>query len=281
MKLEVSAELKYFINCPGTIILNIHALRTQKQTVLEESLTIDPYIKVEELSADYGENRLIRFDVGEEKEVTIVYKALVDTFFVETDHDGQVTATVSDLDSAVLPYLYPSRYCQSDKLSRFASSKFGHLINPFLKVLAVTDWIYYNVQYLSGFTNSQTSAYDTVTELAGVCRDFAHLGIAICRALGIPARYFTGYAYQLVPQDFHACFEAYIGKEWVVFDATKLVPLNSLVKISTGRDAADSSVASLFGGIAFKSSTVNCLLKEENLTPVKYDAGKRGGVSYK
>ncbi|MEO8415923.1 MAG: transglutaminase family protein [Ginsengibacter sp.] len=281
MKLAVSAELKYHINSPGTIILNIHALRTQKQTVVEESLTIDPYIKVEELSAEYGENRLIRFDVSDQKEITVLYKALVDNYFVETSYENQVTASVSELDSTVLPYLYPSRYCQSDKLFRFASSKFGTIANPFLKVLAVTDWIHQNVQYLSGSTNSQTSAYDTVTELAGVCRDFAHLGIAICRALSIPARYFTGYALKLFPQDFHACFEAFIGNEWVVFDATRLVPLNSLVKISTGRDAADSSVASLFGGISFVGSNVTCALGEEEMTPITYDASQLIGVSYK
>ena len=281
MKLEVSSELKYAVTSPGTIILNIHALRTQKQTVLEEVLNIDPYIKTEELSTEHSENRLIRFDVTDQKNISISYKAVVDNYYTETNHDGQVTATVSALPADVLPYLYPSRYCQSDKLFRFANSKFGYLINPFLKVLAVTDWIYYNVEYLSGSTDAQTSAYDTVTELAGVCRDFAHLGIALCRALGIPARYFTGYAYQLVPQDFHACFEAFIGNEWVIFDATKLVPLNGLVKISTGRDAADNSVASIFGGIVFNSSMVNCELKENDITPVFYDPSSLKGVSYK
>lgn len=281
MKLEVSSELTYIINSPGTIILNIHALRTQKQTVMEETLIIEPYIKTEELSNEYGENRLIRFDVHKEKNISISYKAVVDNCFIETDHDGQVTATVSQLPADVIPYLYPSRYCQSDKLFRFATSKFGYLINPFQKVLAVTDWIYYNVQYLSGSTDAETSAYDTVTELAGVCRDFAHLGITLCRALNIPARYFTGYAYQLIPQDFHACFEAFIGNEWVIFDATKLVPLNGLVKISTGLDAADNSVASLFGGIQFNSSNVNCQLKEDQMIPIFYDPSRLKGVSYR
>lgn len=281
MKLEVSSELKYTINTPGTVILNIHALRTQKQTVLEESLTMEPYIKVEELAAEDGENRLIRFDVKDEKELCISYKAIVDNYYVETDHSNQAISQVSELDYRVLPYLYPSRYCQSDKLFRFAAGKFGEIQNPFLKVLAVTEWIYKNVQYLSGSTNSQTSAYDTATELAGVCRDFAHLGIALCRSLNIPARYFAGYAYKLVPQDFHACFEAFLGNEWVLFDATKLVPLNSLVKISTGRDAADNSVASLFGNIQFFSSQVNCIIREEDFQPVYYDEAQLQGLSYK
>jgi len=280
MKIEISADLKYVINPPGTLILNIHALRTQKQAVLEETLVIEPYIKAEELTSEYGENRLIRLEVLEEKEISLSYKAVVDNYYVETDHTNQLTPSVAQLDTSVFPYLYPSRYCQSDKLFRFANSKFGNIDNPFLKVLTLTDWIFNNVEYLSGSTNSQTSAYDTATELAGVCRDFAHLGIALCRALTIPARYFTGYAYKLEPQDFHACFEAYLGNEWVLFDATKLVPLNGLVKIATGLDAADSSVASLFGNIHCESMNVTCNIKEENFEPFYYDASRLRGLSY-
>ena len=112
---------------------------------------------------------------------------------------------------------------------------------------AITDWIHDNVEYVRGSTNSETSAYDTVTQRVGVCRDFAHLGIALCRALNIPARYFTGYAYELEPPDIHACFECYIGGTWMVFDATRLAHLNGLVRIAAGRDAADTAVASVFG----------------------------------
>ena len=280
MKIEISSHLKYVVNPPGTLILNVHALRTQKQAVLEETLLIEPYIKAEELTSEYGENRLIRLEVLEEKEISISYKAVVDNYYVETDHTNQATSSVAQLPTSVFPYLYPSRYCQSDKLYRFANSKFGDIDNPYLKVLTLTDWIYDNVEYLSGSTNSETSAYDTATELAGVCRDFAHLGIALCRALTIPARYFTGYAYKLVPQDFHACFEAYLGNEWVLFDATKLVPLNSLVKIATGRDAADSSFANLFGNISCESINVSCSIQEENFEPFYYDASRLKGLSY-
>lgn len=280
MKLEVNSDLKYIVNSPGTLILNIHALRTQKQTVLEETLLIEPYIKAEELNSEAGENRLILLNILEKQEVSISYKAIVDNYYKETDHTNQPNVSIAQLDTSVLPYLYPSRYCQSDKLFRFANSKFGNIDNQFLKVLALTDWIHDNVQYLSGSTNSQTSAYDTVTELAGVCRDFAHLGIALCRALTIPARYFTGYAYKLEPQDFHACFEAYLGNEWILFDATKLVPLNGLVKIATGRDAADSSVANLFGNISGQSITVSCNIKEDNFEPFYYDSSKLKGLSY-
>ena len=280
MKLEISSELKYSIFAPGTLILNIQALRTPRQTVLEESLVTEPYIKTEELSGDQKENRLIRVEVEQPGEITITYKAIVDNFFRETDHTEGATISIGKLDTSILPYLYPSRYCQSDKLFRFAHTKFGNITNPYLQVLALTDWIYHNVVYLSGSTNSQTSAYDTVTELAGVCRDFAHLGIALCRALSIPARYFTGYAYKLVPADFHACFEAYLGNEWVLFDATRLVPLNGIVKIATGRDAADTAVASIFGNIEGRNIMVTCKLMDDNFEPFYYNNEKLKGLSY-
>ena len=280
MKLAISSDLVYKVLSPSSLVLNIHALRTQKQTVLEESLVIEPYVKVEELSSEYGENRLIRMEIVKEQDISIAYKAIVDNCYKETDHTDDGTLLVSQLDRSVIPYLYPSRYCQSDKLFRFANNMFGSIETNYLKVVALTDWIHAHVEYLTGSTNSQTSAYDTVTELAGVCRDFAHLGIALCRALTIPARYFTGYAYKLKPQDFHACFEAYLGSEWVLFDATKLVPLNGLVKIATGRDAADSAVATLFGNVNCRSIQVSCTALDGVFEPFYYDPSLLKGISY-
>ncbi|MEO5998606.1 MAG: transglutaminase family protein [Chitinophagaceae bacterium] len=280
MKFEISAELEYNVSKSSALLLNIHALRTPHQTVIEEVFKMEPYIKVEEILSTHGENRFIRLEINEPMELKIFYKATVDNYFKIYDYTSQELVSVAHLEPSVFQYLYPSRYCQSDKLYRFANSKFGNINNPFEKVIALTDWINENVEYLSGSTNSQTSAYDTVTELAGVCRDFAHLGIAICRALTIPARYFTGYAYQLSPPDFHACFEAYIGNEWVLFDATKLVPLNGLVKIATGRDAAETAVASIFGVVAGNGMKVSCNLVDDNFQPFFYEKDRMDGISY-
>ena len=118
-----------------------------------------------------------------------------------------------------------------------------------------------------------------MTERSGVCRDFAHLGIAMCRALTIPARYFTGYAHQLEPQDFHACFEASIGERWLLFDAARLAPLNGLVRIATGRDAADAAVAKLFGGVVGTKVTVNCQPADEGFVPLRGEQLYRHGFS--
>lgn len=281
MKFKVSAELEYDIKAPSTLILNIHALKTAHQAVLNEELSIEPHLKMEELNAVNGENRFARLVIPEAGLVNIRYEALVDNYYEVKDHSHVDEVAVSDFDASVLPYLNPSRYCQSDKLYRLAHNTFGDITSPFEKVFAVTDWIYKHVEYLSGSTDSETSAYDTVTQRAGVCRDFAHLGIALCRALTIPARYFTGYAYQLNPPDFHACFEAYLGGDWVLFDATRLIPLNGLVKIATSRDAADASIASIFGDVYCSNIKVSCELADENpFVPIYYTRSIFDGVTY-
>ena len=180
----------------------------------------------------------------------------------------------------MIPYLFPSRYCQSDRLSRLSWDLFGKIDEPYKKVLTIVDWIYDNVEYLRGSTDSETSAYDTVTQRTGVCRDFAHLGIALCRALSIPARYFTGYAFELQPPDFHACFEAYIGGRWMVFDPTRLAAFNGLVRIATGRDAADAAVASIFGRARCRKMEVACVIaKGQKFEPLRRPRLTRKGVS--
>ncbi|QEM08640.1 transglutaminase-like domain-containing protein [Mucilaginibacter rubeus] len=281
MKFDVFSQMEYVVRSPGTLILNIHALRSPNQTILSEEFSLEPYIKFEELQTLQGESRLVRFDVSADTpDIKVTYKAVVDNCYEVADFSELQETHVSELPSPVLPYLNPSRYCQSDKLYRLAHNMFGHITNPFEQVVELTNWIHKNVQYLSGSTNSQTSAFDTVTEQAGVCRDFAHLGIALCRALTIPARYFTGYAYHLKPADFHACFEAYLGGKWILFDATRLVPLNGLVKIATGHDAADSAIANIFGDVTFTTMQVSCELAEDGFEPFYYVDGEFKGLSY-
>ena len=268
MKFFTNAELNYQVNGPGTLILNVHALRTPHQSVVSETLSVEPYHKAEEIFSISGENRLIRLKLTKTGPLTIRYQAVVDNTYVAKDPAGLLETQVDQLSPEILPMLYPSRYCQSDKLGRLAGHLFGHDGSAYEKVRAIVDWIYANVEYRSGFSNVETSAYDTVTQQAGVCRDFAHLAIALCRALSIPARYFTAYAYLLEPQDFHACFEAYLGGEWVLFDATKLAPINGLIKIASGRDAADASIANIFGDISFCSLQVSCDLGDVEFVPL-------------
>ncbi len=239
-----------------------------------------PPVKVTEFASEGSENRFMRLDTGKHEKVTVSYAASVECDF-QTYRAGSVEATpVAELRGSIIPFLFPSRYCQSDRLSRLAWDLFGTIEKPHEKVVATTDWIHDNVEYLRGSTNSMTSAYDTVTQRTGVCRDFSHLAIALCRALNIPARYFSGYAYELDPPDFHACVECFIGGTWVVFDATRLAHLNGLVRIGTGRDAADTAVASIFGSATCTRVQVTCELGEgQKFQPIDRKQLDRRGVA--
>ncbi len=280
MLFHVSCDLEYSIGFPSTLILNVHAQRNASQTVLEEQFVVEPQVKVSEFIQEDSHNRFIRLNTGRHKTLSIKYSASVACDF-HVYSAGSVEATpIAELSGATIPYLFPSRYCQSDRLSRLAWDLFGKIENPHAKVVAISDWIHGNVEYLRGSTDSLTSAYDTVTQRTGVCRDFSHLAIALCRALNIPARYFSGYAYQLEPPDFHACFECFIGGSWVVFDATRLAHLNGLVRIGVGRDAADASVASIFGAASCTSMKVDCTLGEgQKFVPLGRKHLDRSGVA--
>jgi transglutaminase-like putative cysteine protease len=279
MRFSVSGALSYNVKSAATFIINLHVLRTRTQVVLQESFYIDPYYKIEEFNSS-DENRYVRLEVSEPAYININYNAIVETRLKLIPGNELTNVSVMQMAPSVLPYFYPSRYCQSDRLFRFADSRFGKIDNAFEKVLALTNWIHQNIEYLNGSTTSQTSAFDTITEQAGVCRDFAHLGIALCRALDIPARYFTGYAYLLQPEDFHACFEAFIGGYWVIFDATKLAPLNGLVKIAAGRDAADAAIATIFGDVEGTFISASCLLVDADFEPLYYDSNNTMGIAY-
>lgn len=262
MLFHIACSLQYVAKFPSTLILNIHAQRNPSQRVLEENLSSEPDVPIFEFTPDGSESRFIRVQTAHHKTLKFQYHASVDVG-VQTYAASSVEWTpVAELNSSTIPFLFPSRYCQSDRLSRLAWDLFGKIENPHQKVVAITDWIHDNVEYLRGSTDSLTSAFDTVTQRTGVCRDFSHLGIALSRALNIPARYFSGYAYELEPPDFHACFECFIGGKWVVFDATRLAHLNGLVRIGTGRDAADAAVASIFGSAKCTEMTVSCTLGE-------------------
>jgi transglutaminase-like putative cysteine protease len=280
MLFEVSGHLEYAVKTPSTLLLNIHAQRNASQTVLKERLTVEPHVKVEEFLSDGGENRSVRIVTGRKKKLSIAYEATVECNYELLSATHLDLTPVAEMDRRAIPFLYPSRYCQSDRLGQLACDLFGKIARPYEKVVAIADWIYENVEYTLGSTNSETSAVDTVLERVGVCRDFAHLGIALCRALNIPARYFAGYAYQLEPPDFHACFEAYVGGRWLIFDATRLSHLNGLVRIAIGHDAADASVACIFGRIQLLSTKIGCeLAVGQRFTPLTHKRLAHKGVS--
>ena len=196
MLFQVSSQLEYSVAFPSTLILSIQAQKTTGQVVTNEQLMINPQVNWEELQFDHSDARFVRFETGNARTLSISYTATVDCLGEVVPTNALDATTVAEMDRRAIPYLFPSRYCQSDRLGRLAWDLFGQYATPFDKIVAITNWIHDNVEYVAGTTNSGTSAYDTVTQRTGVCRDFAHLGIALSRALNIPARYFSGYAYQ-------------------------------------------------------------------------------------
>jgi len=278
MPFLIQAEVRYSVFQRSTALLNIHALHTPGQILSDESFTLDPRVACEEFVSQTGENRYIRLDTEGATALDVRYSVRAQTHPTVVPSEEINAIPIARLDREALPYLFPSRYCQSDRLGRLAWKMFGDLPHPFQKASALTQWIRENVEYISGSSDASTSAFDTVTQRAGVCRDFAHLGIALCRALSIPARYLTCYAYQLSPPDFHACFEACIGNRWFVFDATGLAPLNGLVRIANGRDAADASIATIVGNMRCDSLNIDITHEGEPFTPFHATEGGPGVI---
>lgn len=248
MKFNLGCQLNYSIAQPSTLVFNISVFNNDYQKILQETIQIEPQIDADEYSDPYAQNRYFRLNAPFGK-LQVSYQATVELSHFYKDPDAIPEVPPAHLPLDTLHYLYPSRYCQSDKLMRLAQYEFGDLKPGYSRVTAICNWIYDNVTYLSFSSDQNTSAYDTATERVGVCRDFAHLGIAFCRALNIPARFVAGYAYGLQPPDFHACFEAYLGDRWYLFDPTRLAPQNGIIRIGTGRDAADVSFATIFGSV--------------------------------
>jgi transglutaminase-like putative cysteine protease len=164
-------------------------------------------------------------------------------------------------------YLRPSRYCPSDHLVGFAVAEFGAGLDVGERVTAISEWIRQRIGYVPGSSTVHDSAEDTLLTGMGTCRDFAHLGIALCRATGVPARFAAVYAPGLFPMDFHSVFEAFDGGRWCVYDPTGLAPRTSLVRIVTGRDAADAAFAAVTGGIADLKS-IEVMAIAEPILPV-------------
>jgi transglutaminase-like putative cysteine protease len=252
---RVSCALSYIVSGPSAFIFNVAVVSNSFQRILNEELSTEPQLEVRESRSPIEEKRHHRFSASAGP-LRVRYSATVELSHLVQKADNVLEMPPAALPAEVVPYLYPSRYCESDMLVRLTRHEFGNLQPGFSRVTAICNWIHDNVEYLRGSTNPLTSAYDTATERTGVCRDFAHLAIAFCRALTIPCRFVAGYAYALNPPDFHAYLEAYLDGRWYIFDPTRLAPQTGLIRIGTGRDAADTSFATIFGPVAFSSMEI-------------------------
>lgn len=224
------------------------------QWIIREEFEIRPQVPVFEFTDVYGNlcQRLVmpagNFQLRAQVRADV-------TEFVEEEPFAQITR-VQELPPELLHYLLPSRYCQSDQLSGLAASIAGSLPENFQRVLAIRTWIHTNISRCPGSSDSSTSAVDTARTQLGICRDFAHLGIALCRAINVPARMVVGFLHELYPMDLHAWFEVYIGGRWFTLDPFESATRGGRIVVAYGRDAADVALATLFGPFSLQRMEV-------------------------
>ena len=256
--INVASTLEYNVNTPTTFVFSIVPAETPHQRIVEENLMLSPQYNYEWLQVGEENIRNIRLEV-QPGAFRLDYQATVE-LTPDIDQAPQLDEVIyQSLPAEVLPYLNPSRYCESDRLALFASKEFSTQPAGHARVEAICDWVNSRIDYVSGSTDASSSACDVLVDRAGVCRDFAHVSIALCRALGIPARYISGYAVDLQPPDFHGFFEAFLDGKWYLFDATRMAPVSGFVRIGLGRDAADASFATIVGSANLQNMQVSAL----------------------
>ncbi len=252
---SIHLTLQYQLAGAAHFCFNIEAASMPLQRVVSEAVTLSPPVSAHHYSDPNSGNRFIRFD-ADAGPLEVNYQATVE-LQPQAPAEDLPEVPVSEVPDNVLRYLMPSRYCESDVMSRSAQQIFGRMAPGYERVKAVTEWVRDSIVYLPGSTISTTTAQEVFVLRAGVCRDFAHLGITMCRALNIPARLVVGYVnFEEPPQDFHAIFEAWLGGRWVLFDPSGMAPVDRLVRIGTGRDAKDVAFATIFGPAMMTSKTV-------------------------
>ncbi len=224
------------------------------QWIIREEYQITPAVNVTEFTDMYG--NLCQRVVAPEGPFAINFSATVQTADLIDVAPGAPYTPVEELPDDVLHYTLPSRYCQSDQLGDLAAQITENTESGYDQAEAIRKWIHETITYEYGTSDASTSAVDTAKNKIGVCRDFTHLGITLCRALNIPARMVVGYLYQLDPMDLHAWFEAYVDGRWFTFDATQGEPRGNRITVAYGRDAADVAFTTQFGVMTLNTMKV-------------------------
>ena len=252
MWLRTSCNFSFDITAPVPFVLMLRPRSGAQQWVAREEYRLEPSVPVFEFTDHYGNlcQRLIAptgaFGVYTSAEVmTADY---VDQAF------GAPFVEIQNVPDDVLGYLLPSRYCESDRFHQMATEIAAGQQPGYNQVAAIVSWLRNTISFRPGSSDIPVSAAEVNSRRVGVCRDLAHLGIALCRSLSIPARMVVGYLYRLEPIDLHAWFEAYVGGRWYTFDATQAELKGGYVAVGYGRDAADVAVYNQFGPAVYPTA---------------------------
>lgn len=238
---RVGCTLVLEVDTPASVVIQVAAARSPGNTVSERLDIVNNTVAVpvQELAGPVGgRQHLLYVQPGT---VTVSYDATVSA-------RARVSPAVTDEER--VEALRPSRYCPSDRLAALAWTLFGDVPAGRPRVRAICDFVWRHVTYMSETSDPTTDAVDTLLSARGVCRDFTHIVAAFCRAVEVPARIASVYAPGLSPMDFHAVVETDIDGRWQVWDATRSAPRQALVRIATGRDAADTAFLTVTSGRA-------------------------------
>lgn len=266
MKMKGKCVFTYQINSPTPVSMMLRPRRDGNQAVLKEGFGIEPPIHFTEFTDSYG--NLCQRATLPPGEVKISSEVEVDV--VETaplPNPLPPFVNIEELPDETMLYILPSRYCQSDlwEIHQLASQIIGNSIPGYQQVEAIRTWVHQNLYYQYGVTNATTTALDMVYNRTGVCRDFTHLAIALCRSINIPARMTVGYLDKLKYTDLHAWVEAYLGDQWYPFDSVQDYTHGYRIELGHGRDAADVAMVTQFGDMQLQSLNVETeLLEAEN-----------------
>jgi transglutaminase-like putative cysteine protease len=251
---RVGCSLVYEVSGTASLLLNLKLQPDRRHSVLFEALALGNDLAAEEYVDSHG-NSVSRVSLAPgtncfRHDAIVAVTSQPDNFGLKAPAPG----TPADIPASLLRYTLPSRYCDSDKLTNFAWEKFGGIEHGWPRVEAISRWIHDNIEYRYMSGGADLSAWDILQRGYGVCRDFAHLAIALNRTFNLPARYVTGHLPDIgYPEpdghmDFHAYAEVYVGDTWFTTDARFHVPRIGRIRVSCGQDAVDGAFSTIYGG---------------------------------
>jgi transglutaminase-like putative cysteine protease len=262
IKIRVGCDLTYECAAPTPMVLMLNVHPSRAADLLAPDLIRVTPVRPLAIYTDLFGNTCCRL-VAPAGDIRITTDTVVaDSGLPDDVHPNARQHPIAELPHEALQFLMPSRYCETDRLMAFAWKQFGTTPEGWARVQAIVDFVHNHIEFDYMRARVTKSAADVFDERAGVCRDFAHLAVALCRCMNIPARYATGYLGDIgvppdpLPMDYSAWFEVYLGGRWYTFDARHNVPRIGRIVIARGRDAADVAITTSFGLHRIRNFTV-------------------------